>query len=51
MSAVMPGGDPSNIVVGVNFLRAWYTVYKYDYENKKGYVGFGLSANPVPSAR
>eukprot|EP00884_Botryococcus_braunii_P007873 jgi/Botrbrau1/17087/Bobra.0741s0002.1 len=51
MSAVMPGGDPSSAVIGVNFLRAWYTVYKYDWPSKKGFVGFAESANLAPSAR
>jgi hypothetical protein len=48
----MPGGDRSSVVVGVNFLRAWYTVYRYDNITRNAYVGIAQSADAaVPSSR
>ena len=44
ISAVIPGGDASSIILGDNFMRAWYTVYTYDIKKKTAYVGFGEAA-------
>jgi hypothetical protein len=52
ISGIMPGGDRSSVVVGVNFLRAWYTIYRYDNTSRNAYVGIAQSANAaVPSTR
>jgi hypothetical protein len=45
ISGIIPGGDASQIILGDNFLRAWYTVYKYDTSTKNAYVGFARSVD------
>jgi hypothetical protein len=44
ISAIIPGGDAQSIILGDNFMRAWYTVYTYDIKKKTAYVGFGEAA-------
>ena len=38
MSAIMGGGDSGSIILGGNFLRAFYTVYKYDSSSQNAVV-------------
>lgn len=49
ISAIIPGGDPSSVILGDNFMRAWYTVYTYDIKKKTAYVGFGEAASMTAS--
>ena len=42
ISGIIPGGDSNSIILGDNFLRAWYTAYKYDRATHTASVGFAL---------
>jgi cathepsin E len=42
ISGIIPGGDSNSIILGDNFLRAWYTAYKYDRVTHTASVGFAL---------
>ena len=44
ISAVIPGGDSHSVILGDNFMRAWYTVYTYDQSSKTAYVGIAEAA-------
>jgi len=44
ISAIIPGGDSHSVILGDNFMRAWYTVYTYDISSKTAYVGIAEAA-------
>ena len=39
ISGIIPGGDANSIILGDNFLRAWYTAYRYDKSAHTAFVG------------
>lgn len=39
ISGIIPGGDSNSIILGDNFLRAWYTAYRYDKSAHTAFVG------------
>ena len=44
ISAIIPGGDSQSVILGDNFLRAWYSIYTYDISSKTAYVGLAEAA-------
>ena len=46
ISAIIPGGNSTTIILGDNFLRAFYTVYSHDPGSGRARVGI---AKPVPT--
>ena len=43
MSAIVPGGQQSAIVLGVNFLRRYFSVFKWDATDGTGSVGLATA--------
>ncbi len=46
ISSIIPGGNSTTIILGDNFLRAFYTAYSHD--SKTGTAKVGI-AKPLPS--
>ncbi len=42
-SAIVGGGTQSMIVLGTNFLRAWYAVFSYDTSTGAAQIGLASS--------
>ena len=38
-SAILPGGDPSFIVLGGNFMRRYFSVFRWSATNNTGMIG------------